>query len=264
MRRTWGGYTIIEVIIVLAVSVVIFFAAVTVFSGKQGKTEFAQAMRDVASQIESVVNDVSVSTFPYADNYTCRVVDDGTGNGLRPKLSSAAGGLGTNTDCIFLGKAIFLDSGSDPDKMVIHSVLGRRSASGTPVTSFSDTQPEAADEIQETYRVPWGAEIKSAKSLQGNPQAEKPVYLMGYYQSLYGAGATQGSQSIRTLGYADINTSSPGQIKNAIRNKPGSIIEESRSWTLCFQSGTSNETAQVIVSNSFSGVTTQIKYTSCS
>lgn len=263
MQRARGGYTIVEVLIVLVVSVIIFVAAVTVFSGKQGKTEFAQAMRDVESRVQTAVNDVKVSTFPDASNYTCDVVDQGPGIGLRPRLSAGTSSVGTNTKCIFLGKAIFLDTAPDPDELEVYTVLGRRTTNGTdPVTEFKDSNPEPADQLTETYQIIFGATVFSAHE---DTLSSTSTYLMGFYNSLLPSGATEGSQSLKTVGYVGINPASAGQVRNAIRdNVPGPYTrKDSKVWTICFRSGTSNESAQLIVNASFSGVTTQVNFTDC-
>lgn len=266
MKGARGGYTIIEVIIVLAVSTLIFFAAVTVFSGKQGKTEFAQAMRDVESRVQQAVNDVRVSTYPDISDRTCQL----TGSGY-PQLVGGSSPTGTNTACIFLGKAVLLEnnSGSTPDRIKVYTVLANRALiSGVAVTTFDDINAEAivngdiGREITEETNMPFGLQIISSRLESG-----ATAYLWGYYNSLHGAsGATEGSQSLKTVAYTNMSTFNDGQIKNAIRDDgsgPAIPIEDAKTWTICFNSGTSNETAQLIINSSFSGITTQVKYTSC-
>lgn len=266
MQRTRGGFTIIEVLVVLAISMVLFFAAIRLFAGRQGTTQFAQAMRDVASQIQSIVNDVGVSTFPDLAGMDCEL------NAGRPALVSGSNDPGTSQECIFLGKAVLIDSDNNPntpDELDIFTILGRRAIGGsTIVTNFDDANPEPIDELDESYIIPFMATVLSAT--QDVSPAGRPAYMMGFYNSLQptGAGIAQGSQSIKTIGYAGIGANAPnGLVKNAIRQLPDPSpysIEDSKVWTICFQSGTSDETAQLIVSSTSAGVTTEVKYTSCS
>ena len=49
------GYTIVEVLIFLAISSLMFLLAATFISGKQSAVEFKQGMNDINTQIKSVV-----------------------------------------------------------------------------------------------------------------------------------------------------------------------------------------------------------------
>jgi len=270
MQRTRGGFTIVEVLVVLAVGMIIFFSAVLLFAGKQGKTQFSQAMRDIESQVQSIVNDVGVSTFPEASAYSCSVQIDLGDPSLkpRPRLLDSDAATGTNTECIFLGKAIFIDANDDsntPDVFNIYTVLGRRADGTEVITSFDEANPESitgppsAVDLTETYSIPFRAKVVKASE---DVQPSSDTYLMGFYNSLQPAGSiAQGSQSVITKGYPGINPGSKGNVKNSIRGILPSV--PSKVWTICFQSGTSNETAQLIVNSSSAGVTTEVKYTIC-
>ena len=266
-RRNFGGYTIVEVMVVLAVGLVTFFAAVTLFAGKQGRTEFSQAMRDVESQIQSVINDVGVSTFPDASSYTCEIM----GNN-RPRLDNTASPTGTNTECIFLGKAIRLDNSDDaPHELLVYTVLGRTlDDSDQTVTNFDEANPSpiigSPSDVDLTipYPISFGATVLSAHV---DPSPDE-TDLVGFYNSLQPSGsASQGSQSLLTKGYVGFdskNPSAPGQVQQTIEGLlPIFPVTDIKTWTICFQSGTSNETAKLVINASFSGITTKINYTSC-
>lgn len=271
MQSARGGYTIIELLIVLTVSVALFFAAVTVFSGKQGKTQFSQAMQDVRSRLQSIVNDVGASVFPESSSYNCTL-----GVGQRPVLSDTDAATGTNEDCIFLGKAVRLGSSQDTnklDQLVVYTVLGARAPNGNLISSltasnFTDANPEpivgpSPINLTETYKVPYSAEILSAHE-DTNFGAETD--LMGFYNGQQ--SAEQGSLSLLTLGYVGLtsknNPSAASQSIDSIRSNAPFAGRASRAWTICFQSGTSDEKAQIIVSASTAGISANIKYANCS
>lgn len=270
MQRTRGGYTIIEVLVVLAVALITFLAALIVFSGKQGKTEFSQAMRDAESRIQSAVNDVGVSRFPDASNFTC-VID---ASSKRPKMTDVPSGTGTNKHCIFLGKAIQIVTDGDPntpDNLYSYTVLGRRAIDdGTTVTDFDNANPTSIStstpgpgdpDLTEEYTILFGATVVSAK-VDASPSETD---LVGFYSSLQPTEPTaQGSQSLTAKGYLgfDTNAANPkSQVKSAIEGIMPFPIADIKTWTICIQSGTSNEFAQLIVNASLAGVTTKIKYT---
>ncbi|HEX5395389.1 MAG TPA: prepilin-type N-terminal cleavage/methylation domain-containing protein [Candidatus Saccharimonadales bacterium] len=270
MRRTRGGYTIIEVLVVLTVGVIIFFAAITLFAGKQGKTEFSQSMRDVEAQMQSVVNDVSVSLFPNEDKYDCTV----TGGG-RPTLAPSSEGTGTSQDCIFLGKAVYIDNSSDPNRLLVYTVIGSRlDNSGNLISqindpaSFLNARPEAftpdtgsgsAPDITEKYQIPFSATVVSARTEKnlGNSQ----TYLVGFYNGQQ-SSTDQGSLSLMTLGYTNLTNAS--QVAASIRNNAPRSGEITKSWNICFQSGTSNEMATLKVLSSSAGISTSVNYGTCS
>lgn len=105
--RQANGYTIVEVLMFLAVSALLFVSTMAIFSGKQGETEFTQSARDFEVVLQGIANDVS--TGYYAN------VASGPSGSLKCSVSGgsvqfgAAGGAdtqGTNEACIFIGKTI--------------------------------------------------------------------------------------------------------------------------------------------------------------
>ena len=108
MRRVSDGYTIIEVMIFLAISVVIAGAAMNLISGKQAETDFNQKARDTQSKIQDWINDVSDgNTGGDPSQQYCMV------SGSRPQIITPPPAKPANysPNCTFLGKAIqFTDS----------------------------------------------------------------------------------------------------------------------------------------------------------
>jgi hypothetical protein len=250
-----------------------FFAATTLLAGRQGKTEFSQATRDIESQIRSVVNDVSVSNFPFNKDHSCSIVDD------KPRLKVAPSGLGTNTECIFLGKTLQIvndDDASTTDSFNIYTVLGRRAEpDGKVVTDFTKANPSPImgqsenEEIDLTqnYILPFGVSVKSA-NMTATDSSLSPTDLVGFYNSLQVTGSEQGSQSQLTLGYINFETiyeDPPYQnVSETIEGRSIFTAQPTKAWAICLASGTSSETALITVSASFSGITTKLDYVNCS
>src|SRR5476651_427700 len=110
MQRADFGYTIIEVMIFLAISGLLFLSAVVAVGGQQGHTEFSTSMRDTNSKVQSWIDEVdtglSDSDFSTSGNrqVSCSL-DPSTGG---PVLTSTGGtniNRGSNSACVFLGKA---------------------------------------------------------------------------------------------------------------------------------------------------------------
>lgn len=139
MRRSKqsAGYTIVEVMIFLAVSGAMMLSANLLLTGQQGKTEFAQSVRDLDSALQDVSNDVSsgFSGYNFDAGDTCRF--------------NAAGQLQVNPGspeadsfkrCVFIGKVVQFTN----DGYVVFPVIGRQSvAGGADVLSLADAEPRA-------------------------------------------------------------------------------------------------------------------------
>src|SRR5438309_338070 len=123
MERTSNGYTIVEVMIVLAVSTLLLFAAIRVFSGSQGETQFSQAMQDINSKIQNYINQIKAGNYQGSEGFKCDVQVEPSG--VRPYLTpSGTDTVGTNEKCVFLGRAIqVIENGGT---MYVYTVIGTR------------------------------------------------------------------------------------------------------------------------------------------
>src|SRR4051812_28553600 len=97
------GYTVIEVMIVLAVSGLMFVIATNFISGKQAKTSFTAGSNELASKVQDLigeVNDGKYSDIPLSCSANIggpTSVSDGA-----PDAETQ----GTNPQCVFLGKIL--------------------------------------------------------------------------------------------------------------------------------------------------------------
>ena len=128
--RTPAGYTIVEVMIVLAVSGLMFLMAASFIGGKQEDTSFPQGVNELASSIQNTI--AQVSDGQYSDiNLTCNfhyVTADPQTSYMSPPPAIAAGpGTTTNNtagndhsatsqniECTFLGKVLEFDEPGMP------------------------------------------------------------------------------------------------------------------------------------------------------
>ena len=277
MQGARGGYTIIEVLIVLAVTSALFVAAITVFSGKQGKTQFLQSMQDLNSKIQSVVSGINVSVFPGAGQYSC------TTQSNRPNLGVPVGPgdtTGANGECLFLGKGIQADTDTTQGHLYIYTVLGSRinPFTGNLATTYLNSNPEPAMgqgacglpcDLTEDYSLQFGATIKSSKisTSTSPPSGPTETDLVGFYTSLQ-TTSNSGSQTLLSYGYSGFKTKPKldAQVRQTLENAlpPYSPPTPIEGWYLCVQSGTSNEMSELVVSSSPAGVTTKVNYGVCS
>ena len=95
------GFTIVETLIVLAVSGFMLVSVAGIISSKQGQSEFQQAVNSVTQQLQQAIDDVANGYYP-TNSITCSYSSSG------PVIAYKQGGtsLGTNGACVLVGKAI--------------------------------------------------------------------------------------------------------------------------------------------------------------
>lgn len=135
-KRQWLGFTIVETMIVLAVTGALFVAIAASLSGRQSAAEFTHAIQSVQSQIQQVVNQVGEGFYPNNANFTCQKA------GSSISFTNVVSTQGTNTDCVFLGKVIqFSEHGTIPEAYRIYTIAGLRSATAAVSSPFKNAAP---------------------------------------------------------------------------------------------------------------------------
>lgn len=270
-----GGYTIIEVMIVLAISTSLLFSALLVFRGQQDRTVYTQAIQDLNSKIINYANQVGAGTFPDSEQYDC------DSSGVRPTLKQAAGSLGSRQGCIFLGRAIQTNQNSG--NIEIYTVLGKQTQSdGDPVTNISQASPEPAIRtdgpcsgnpiptcwvMTDNYQLAGGAKIVGATDDNSND-----TYMAGIYTSLDQIdGESSGALQQTLWGYQISNPTFFGTggsgTKDCIESSggaPGSCVNGQISqWKLCIQNADNNHSFLLTVKSGPTGVTTNLTDFGC-
>jgi hypothetical protein len=143
-----GGYTIVEVMIFLAITGAMFVSAMVFIGGQQRKTEFTQGVRTFASDITNIANDVSTgfTSFPFQTGQYCWI------DAASRNVSVGAGG---SNHCIFIGRAIQFAPNNATDTYKLYSVVGKQYsapsvevqdlASATPLLLAKGTSYNASD-----------------------------------------------------------------------------------------------------------------------
>jgi hypothetical protein len=230
--RTPVGYTIIEVMIVLAVSGVMFIIAANFINGKQEATSFPQGVNELASNLQNTVEQVTDGQ--YSDiNVNC------TFNYVGPSSSitfpSGAESQGTRTPCVFLGKVVQFDvndglGDTDTQQYETFSLAGGRvdPATDMPVTVLANDAPTAIPLLSTHSIVPQHLDIvdMGPELVANNPSPPAiKSYGVGFIQNLGSTntpGTQNGAQPIN-LYYAsglaaDLNLASSPAITNTYIN----------------------------------------------
>lgn len=163
-RRARGGYTIVEVIIVLTVSALLFASSVVAYNQQNRRTQFTNSVNDFAQSIQDVLNDVENGLYPSLNDFSCTVSGAG-----KPQISNGANKQGTNTDCTFVGKAIqFAPQAETASDIEIYTIVGRRvNTLGDPVSDISQAQPVGLDKLVVKKSLISGIHVTAVKRVGG-------------------------------------------------------------------------------------------------
>ena len=223
MCKVAGGYTIMELIIVLAVSTLILGSAILTINGSTARTQFAASMRDINSKTQDWINDVT-DGFTGGDpaSYYCTITGSPT---ARPYLISPRI-TNPKPDCVFIGKVLQLTTGpttcgnceaNQDSKIYVYALFGQRLKNGALIDTMSDALPtpmigpwrppvpkdyRTADtgfdnlDLTETYSILNGA---SVVKISGSPVSSG---LFGFFNSFNGSAiSSNGAQTLNSYVY---------------------------------------------------------------
>lgn len=245
------GFTIVETLAVLAISAGLFVAVAATLSGRQGRTEFAQSMQDVRSQIQQVIDDVGAGSFPDTNNFTCSPGASG------PVFASGSGNQGGNTGCMFLGKVIQLDIAgtNDPEEMRVYTLAGlQRDSAGAETTSYANAKPKviaptttdaARPDASTKGRLKYGLTTKEAYYGAGNT----PVGSIAFLSTLSGGPLVSSSQSLNVIPItgSTLNASAAAGAQTIENNVATSTMNVSTGIKICFVSGGTKQSGLITI-----------------
>lgn len=170
-RPHQSGFTIIELIIVLTVSMALMSSAVLLFRGKIPRTQFQSAVNDFNTKLGDIANQVTAGNYPTQENFGC------TAGGNISTDSADIKTQGTNEGCIFIGQVVQLGdnngvSGACPngggencDVINIYTVYGN-TAHGTGIAdSLDHANPKVAESVaRSSYTLGYGTHIKKVSA----------------------------------------------------------------------------------------------------
>lgn len=245
------GYTILEVLIVLAVSGVMFIIAANFISGKQQKSTFQTGANELASQIQDAIT--SITDGQYSD-YPVRCSRDASGN---INTTSGPGVQGGNEQCIFLGKFLNFNISGDDTVYKIFTVAGLRSVDvkGTPPVDLNAAQPTALSSLTQTKGIPSNLSVTGVKiHTSGGSVVDKRAF--GFLQSL-DSGSDNGAQQPPKFYYPNtLNTVTANQITMA-DIQAGNLLADGVRAVLCLSDGQSR--AEINVGQSQSQFSVKVK-----
>ncbi len=141
-RAASGGFTIVEVMIVLAVTGIMFVAAAILINGRQNKTEFTTGINDLQQQLQQIANETASGYYPNNSNFVCK------SSAIGPvTFTPGSNKQGTNGGCIFMGKALQfgLGAAAAASSLGILPIVGNQyqASSTAPVLTVAQARPRA-------------------------------------------------------------------------------------------------------------------------
>jgi prepilin-type N-terminal cleavage/methylation domain-containing protein len=269
-RSLSGGFTIVEVLIVLSVSALLAVSALVLVSGRQNKTEFMVAINNVQQQLQQIINETSSGYFP-SGNFTC------TAGATYPSIANGGSGQqGQNGDCIFIGKALRFgpSSGTTLNDFTAYPLAANRLVAGQEQTSptattfhFAPLAPGTpgtgvnSSALDESTPYPFKNQLtyKSATSLD-NPTPTTPTptishvlgsstMMVGFVTNLAsydgGGNLQSGSQQLGLYRF----TGSWANVSGAdVVDRLGAAnLVSLNNVTLCFNSGSTNQSGVITI-----------------
>jgi prepilin-type N-terminal cleavage/methylation domain-containing protein len=255
MARPWGsrGFTIIEVLIVLAVTGALFVSAAIMIAGRQQQTEFNQAIRQVQSQIQQVINEVAIGYYPNTNNFQCAPGASG------PVLTPGTAEQGTSSGCIFMGKAMqFEIADTEPEQFAVYTVAGlQKTPAGKEVKNRAEAMPKI---VAPSTSQPATPDTTTTQQLQGGLTTDRMWYNNGAVDTDVGAvvfitslapysggTVTSGSQRLHIMPMdgTSLDATMPATVEAMNANMLTTAFEPTGGVFICFVSGGTNQSGLI-------------------
>lgn len=216
------GYTIVEVMIVLAVSGMMLVVASQFINDKQARTTFTQGVNDMASRIQNTIQ--QVSNGQYTDMQVYCTVNYGTN---RASFSTSVGT--PNKNCTYMGKMLHFVQGGTVDnaeeRYEVFTLAGARLDDGSPakpVTNLDDSaispvMTDADPMLTRQETVPYHLRVKKI-TVDGGPREDYGVAFIQSLGELEGDSLKTGPQAVllytaQGLGRSEDRLSAANDIK---------------------------------------------------
>jgi prepilin-type N-terminal cleavage/methylation domain-containing protein len=268
MEASLRGFTIVEVMIALAVSSAMLVAGISFFSSTRQDTEFDQAVYDLQSKLGSYVNMASTKAIPGYQNYTCSLSAGG-----RPVL-----GPGTSSgNCTYLGQAIQVIANM-PD-IYSYPVFGTRLAqsgpnAGNTPTSLADASPTPAMDssgsllLVDQYTLSGGLTVRCASSTSAQCSSiTQEEDMVGIYSTLQDSNVSGNETTAVSYNLQSVSASRASQATNCIEQVAASgctIFKDLSNavWHLCVWN--KSRSASIDVKGSSVGTVISVNLKGCS
>lgn len=280
-RVSSGGFTLVESMIVLGVTGVLFVSMVGLVSGQQSKSRFKSAMTDITTQIQSQINEVSSGYYPNTGGFGCYM---SSGTLVASTQASRIKAQGENNDCTFLGRAMMFGiPNTDPQEYVVQTLVGlRKTQTGSEPLNLTEANVSVLDQgaspvsnwptMGDVKRLQFGTEVAWMKSEDGGVGGtDEAIVGLAIVSSPDGQLTFDQTSSIESGTVMPViipipktpSVVTPGasraagvdMIKAALR---GGASASDGPIQLCFRSGTTNQSGKVTIGSNDSSTSIEL------
>ena len=266
-----GGFTIVETLIVLAVTGVIFLSAATLISGKEAKTEFIQSLQSIVTQLQQTISEVQTGFYSNTGNFSCSAA---AGGPLTFTTGGSVTAEGANKGCVFIGKAVYFPLVTNTtliQPVYVHTIVGlQRDGSGNEVQTLAAAKavvlekgvsPGPYQSVPNEYvtsNLKYGLQPVSIKQDSTSLLGIAFVSGLGQYDST-NSQLLSGSQQVNLLPIPGTLSSDSKADAGAMDDyfqtvakqagDPLSPYNPTDGISICFRSGTTGQSGLVTISN---------------
>lgn len=266
-----NGFTIVETMIVLAVTGALFVAIAASLTGRQNAAEFTHSIQSIQSQLQQIIDQVPDGNFP---DQQVRCVSIGS------PFFLPGGSQGTNSECIFLGKVIQFHvrnaGGLSTEQYQVYTIAGLNTQ-GTSAEPFAAARPTVvaiagnyaayskAVSLEYGLQTVWMRSDNNLSCTGSACSIGAVAFLMEPGQAgSTGTGYSSGAQQvdlipIRTTGLNQYLSTAVGEIQYRAVGSGGlqdinlltvAPINPINGVQICFASGTTNQSGLITIGSS--------------
>ena len=248
------GFTIVEVLMFLAVTGVLMMVAMLTIGGSRQKAEFSASVRDFNSAIQGIISEVRTGYFPNkTDQVKCRVNTSTFALEMTGLFATAE--QGAHPECVFLGKVLYFDlaATSPRNSVSVITVAGKAFVGGEPPATYSASTPVpvagtvagtvyASIDLTETLNLTNGLLITKVISSAAPPAPSA----FGIFNSSANTAGGSLSANVVTIPIIDATGTLDATLKN-IKNISTSTPTKNPTIAICLQHGGTNGTRAVVI-----------------
>jgi len=244
-----SGFTIVEILIFLAVSSLLLVGAFSLITGQQARTEFSQSIRDIQTQIDDVINTVASGYYVKSSDFKCTSTAGGP-----PNIVSGVQEQGTNKGCIFIGRAMQFGIQSQPSRFNTYNLVGlqyKDPCCNNLVTDLDDAKTRVQDPTDHRTLL-YGLNTTNMTYRSIGSVVDNDVGVVAFVSSLgtpnvASSGLISGSQTVDLYAVENSNLNKPAANGIALINA-GKLTAASQ-VTICFEGGINQSGLITIGSN---------------